>query len=232
MGFLLLYFLIFYFGASLASGLFLCAERITHQQSIIRPRSHCIACQHPLSWWQLLPVVSYPLLGGRCYYCHIQIALTTWSAEIIGGSLALFSWYVAPTKMALINLSLLFIGLFLFSWIDIQQRVLYPSLFIPWLFSLLVLRGNSVHYQAALVILCGLGLFAYYSHGLGSGDVELLTGLTLLYGFNATNHILIHACLLALLSYPLLRQRQLPFIPYLSLGVWLYFGEIYLIGWL
>ncbi|WP_137638803.1 prepilin peptidase [Loigolactobacillus binensis] len=219
----LLYCLLFYFGASLASGLFLCAERLANKQSVIRPRSHCVSCQHLLPWWQLFPLFSYLGLHRRCYYCQAPISMATWWAEIIGGGLAIFIWLTTSTTSELLSTGWLFTGLFLFSWIDIQQQILLPQLFIPWLLTLLLLQATTPHLLAAILLTCCLGLFAYYSHGLGSGDVELLAGLTLLYGLSVSSRILLYGCLLALLGYPLLRKPRLPFIPYLSLGVWLYY---------
>ena len=33
---------------------------------LLRPRPHCPACGHVLSWWELMPVWGYALLRGRC----------------------------------------------------------------------------------------------------------------------------------------------------------------------
>lgn len=215
---LLLYTLIIYFGASLASGLFLCAERLTAGQSLIKPKSHCTVCQHPLCWWQLLPLISYPLLRGHCYYCATPIPLAAWVSEIIGGFLGLFIWLTAAAPSFT---GLLFAGLFLFSWIDVKQRILLPVLFWPWLITLLLLPHEPLHLTAMLLLVSGLGLFAYFSRGLGSGDVQLLAGIGLLYGFNSTIQILLFACLLAIGGHAFYQHKTIPFIPYLSLGIWL-----------
>ena len=223
MQFLLLYSLIFCFGASLASGLFLCAQRLCDNQSVIFPRSHCSTCQHTLAWWQLLPVLNYPLLHGHCYYCNATIPITAWVAEIIGGCLGLFTWLTTTSNQQLLTTSILFAGLFLFSWIDIRQQLLFPILFIPWLLLMILLNPTTLFFSDAIFFAAGLGLFAYYSHGLGSGDVALLASLTLLHGVAASSHILLFGCLLALIGYPVFKHRRLPFIPYLSCGVWLYY---------
>ncbi|MDP2696003.1 MAG: prepilin peptidase, partial [bacterium] len=36
-------------------------------------RSHCRACHHQLTWYDLIPVLSFIILRGRCRYCHASI---------------------------------------------------------------------------------------------------------------------------------------------------------------
>lgn len=216
---LLSYLLIFLFGASLASGLLVCAQRLPERQSILAPRSRCANCHHPLSWWQLLPVLSYPGLKGRCYYCQSTIPRICFFAEISGGLISVSLWAAAKSADQLIFTSCLFSGLFLFSLIDIQHQVLLPILFWPWLLLLASLKAPQLYYITAIVTGLIFAAFAYCSKGLGSGDVELLAGLALLANVDVINYLLI-ACLLALVSFPIFRQHKIAFIPYLSLAVW------------
>lgn len=47
-------------------------------------RSECDSCGRSLKWWQLIPLVSYPVLRGKCAYCQERIDIKIWFAEIIG----------------------------------------------------------------------------------------------------------------------------------------------------
>lgn len=188
---LLSYLLIFLFGASLASGLLVCAQRLPERQSILAPRSRCANCHHPLSWWQLLPVLSYPSLKGRCYYCQSAIPRICFFAEISGGLISVSLWAAAKSAEQLIFTSCLFSGLFLFSLIDIQHQVLLPILFWPWLLLLASLKAPQLYYVTAIVTGLIFAAFAYCSKGLGSGDVELLAGLALLANVDVINYLLI-----------------------------------------
>ncbi|HHW08647.1 MAG TPA: prepilin peptidase [Firmicutes bacterium] len=60
---------VFVFGASLGSFLGAAAYRVPNGMSVIRPRSHCPACGHPLMPVDLVPVLSYIWRKGRCGYC-------------------------------------------------------------------------------------------------------------------------------------------------------------------
>lgn len=211
--------LVFLFGASLASGLLVCAQRLPAGQSILAPRSRCAHCHHPLTWWQLLPVLSYLCLKRRCYYCRKTIPAICFFVEISGGLLSLSLWVTAHTTSQLIYAGCMFSGLFLFSLIDIQYQVILPILFWPWLLLLASLKFPQLHYATAIAIGLAFAAFAHYSQGLGSGDVELLAGLALLANV-AVIHYLLLACLLALAAFPIFRQRKMAFIPYLSLAVW------------
>lgn len=50
-------------------------------------RSYCLKCQKTLAWYDLLPVASYVLLGGRCRYCHKKIGIEYLLFELIMGFL-------------------------------------------------------------------------------------------------------------------------------------------------
>ena len=49
-------------------------------------RSHCPSCNHVLAWYDLIPLVSFFLLGAKCRYCHKKIS---WQYPIIEISTAL-----------------------------------------------------------------------------------------------------------------------------------------------
>ena len=50
-------------------------------------RSHCDACGRTLAAWELVPLLSYPALRGRCRTCGARIGWAPWMWEI-GGALA------------------------------------------------------------------------------------------------------------------------------------------------
>lgn len=60
----------FIVGAVVGSFLNVCIYRLPREQSIVRPRSRCPRCQHPLAWYDNIPLVSYAVLRARCRHCR------------------------------------------------------------------------------------------------------------------------------------------------------------------
>ena len=70
---ILVYILIFIIGSLFGSFYSLAIYRIPIKQSIMHGRSYCPKCNHKLSLLDLIPVLSYIFLGGRCRYCKEKI---------------------------------------------------------------------------------------------------------------------------------------------------------------
>lgn len=80
------------FGLAVGSFLNVCIDRVPRGQSILRPRSHCPACKTPLAVCDLVPVLSYVLLRGRCRYCSAPIPKRVLLVEAGTGLLFLLFW--------------------------------------------------------------------------------------------------------------------------------------------
>jgi leader peptidase (prepilin peptidase)/N-methyltransferase len=70
----LFYSLVAVLGLVFGSFLNVCIVRLPNKESILVPRSHCPLCQHPIRWFDNIPLLSYLLLGGRCRDCHARIS--------------------------------------------------------------------------------------------------------------------------------------------------------------
>lgn len=62
------------YGIIIGSFLNVCIYRIPKNESIVTDRSHCMTCGHKLKWYDLVPLVSYLTLGGKCRYCKTKIS--------------------------------------------------------------------------------------------------------------------------------------------------------------
>ncbi len=58
------------------------------RKSVVFPPSHCPHCLHRLAWYEILPVLSYLCLRGRCSYCGVRISLQYTLVELLSGSVA------------------------------------------------------------------------------------------------------------------------------------------------
>lgn len=80
-----MYFCIFIFGLIVGSFLNCVIFRLEKEESFVRGRSHCQNCKHHLSWLDLVPVLSYIFLMGRCRYCNKKISKQYPIIEILTG---------------------------------------------------------------------------------------------------------------------------------------------------
>ena len=81
-------FVIFMIGAILGSFIACVADRLARGENPWRGRSHCEACGHLLSPADLVPVLAYLRLGGRCRYCGSKIPPALPFTEIAFGAAA------------------------------------------------------------------------------------------------------------------------------------------------
>lgn len=75
------------FGLALGSFLNTCASRWPEDEKVTTPRSHCRSCDHTLSWWENLPLLSWLLLGGKCRACKSSISFRYPAVELTVGIL-------------------------------------------------------------------------------------------------------------------------------------------------
>jgi len=116
------------FGLLIGSFLNVCIYRWPRDLSVVRPRSHCIACGKTITWRDNIPLVSYLLLRARCRHCGARISLRYPAVELLTGlCFFYFVWTLGPTVPALkmCVLAALLIGL-LFA--DLEERILPDEL--------------------------------------------------------------------------------------------------------
>lgn len=67
--------IVFILALGLAVGSFVnvVSLRLPRGLSIVKRRSRCPECRHPLAWYDLIPILSFGLLRGRCRYCQTKI---------------------------------------------------------------------------------------------------------------------------------------------------------------
>ena len=69
------YAVIFVFGLLVGSFLNVAILRLGTGESLMGGRSHCVRCKKDLSWKDLLPLLSFLILRGKCRYCKRKISL-------------------------------------------------------------------------------------------------------------------------------------------------------------
>lgn len=93
-------FFFFVFGSLCGSFINVCIYRLPYSRSIVMPGSSCPSCGQPVQWWQNIPVASWLILKGKCFYCYNRISYRYPSIELFIGitCAALFYLYGGVTK--------------------------------------------------------------------------------------------------------------------------------------
>lgn len=120
-------------GLSVGSFLNLCMDRLPAGRSIVGPGSCCDTCQQPLRPRDLVPVLSYLWLKGRCRYCGARIPLRLPLVELATGALfGLLAWRFGLNLELAIALAYACLFLLIFV-IDVEQRLILYSVLVPGL---------------------------------------------------------------------------------------------------
>ena len=174
-------------GAVVGSFLNLCIDRLPRRQSLVLPPSHCDSCDTKLGWQELLPVISFLALRGRCRTCGASISGRTPVVELLTAAMfgtlghhfgisleaAIFAFYAA------VFLLIFFVDL---EHGIIPDRIVYPAAVAAILFSFVLPEVALV--SAIVGGLIGLGvllaIFLVARGSVGGGDVKLagLIGVT------------------------------------------------------
>ena len=216
--------------------------------SIVHGRSMCMYCRHQLAFWDLIPVISWISLKGRCRYCHRKYPDTPVS-ELLTPLLFIFSYVFWPmsfdakgTTLFIFWLIFLtgFIALALYdlSWYLLPNRIIFPLYFVIAVQIITSLAFFNLGLEGLLLtiasILVGGGIFFVLfklSNGkwIGGGDVKLgyLIGAILGDPLKCVLLIFLASLIGTLVSLPLLvtgkmkRTSHLPFGPFLIISAFI-----------
>ena len=204
----------------------------------------CVHCKHELGPMDLLPVVSWVLLRGKCRYCHKPIDDTPLT-EIVTAALFVVSYLFWPESfhgagyglfVLWLVLLVVFVALAVYDlrWFLLPNRLVFPLYGVAAVFVLLrsyILHHPSMIPGALLGMLVGGGFFYLLfqlSDGkwIGGGDVKLggLLGLLLGGPVQAFLCIILASLSGTIVATPLLltgkasRRSRLPFGPLLIFG--------------
>lgn len=86
--------IVFLYGIVIGSFLNVCIYRIPLGESVAKERSHCMNCGHQLSWYELIPIISWFALGGKCRKCKAKISVQYPLIEALNGILYVLIFYV------------------------------------------------------------------------------------------------------------------------------------------
>lgn len=136
---IIFYILFFCIGTVFGSFFTLAVHRIPLHQNITHERSYCPNCNHKLSFWDMIPILSYILLGGKCRYCKKKIRIRYLLLEVLTGIVFLlfaislnFKFYTFEvSKFIYLIFSLLYIaGIIIIAGIDKEKHQINKNVMI------------------------------------------------------------------------------------------------------
>lgn len=232
--------LVFILGLIIGSFLNVCIYRLPRGESVVYPPSYCPRCSATLRWYDLIPVVSYVLLRGRCRACGQAISWRYPAVELATGALFLWcyaalGWGVDLARALSLTAFLLVIAVIDFDCQLILDRVLVWLAVTGAAWGVVAQIGLGTAPVPADMLagaLTGGGLLlavAVLSHGgLGGGDVKCAAALGLWLGWRLALAALFFAVVLGGAAAAVLlalrrksRRDAIPFGPFLAAGAFL-----------
>ena len=185
-------FFIFFLGLLIGSFLNVVICRLGSKEPILLSRSHCPKCGALLKWPDLIPLLSFVLVRGKCRYCHKKISLQYPLVELATGLLFLLIFnqfsILNPITLAyylLIICFLLVIFVYDLKHYLIPDKIIYSAIIIT-LLNFWVLRAQIYNPFLAAFLASGFFLsLVLISKGkwLGLGDVKLAVLMGLVLGW-------------------------------------------------
>lgn len=198
-------------------------------------RSGCPSCGHKLRAWELVPVLSYLLLRGRCHSCRTRIPLQYFWAEVVTGLV-----FVSVPAIYL-PVFALFIVIAIY---DLRHKIIPDSIVYSAVALSIIIRiymgGSLWDFLAGPILFVFLAAIWFFSRGraIGFGDAKLALAIGLLLGAARGFSAVVlsfwigaaFGILLIVFSHlsPLFGghkkitiKTEIPFAPFLILGAWL-----------
>lgn len=201
------------------------ALRVPQHKSIIWGHSHCDYCQHQLAWYQMLPIISYLCLHGRCAYCKQPIKPVIFLIEITGliaGIEASHQQLVNPYVLIIFIITLAVCAI-----TDWYYLAIWPVILLPSFISILLTTSFAASdgWEWLFFNLTLLILYFCQRQKLGWGDLEILALMSLFLKLKITLEVIIIATSLIVIKIIFSKKRldslkvAIPLVPYLLIAL-------------
>lgn len=207
--------------------------------NLFYPSSHCINCDHKIPIWGNIPLISYFILNGKCFYCKTKISIRYPLVELMTAILFTIAGYISndiiclPAFLIFISFTICLIS------IDFTTFLLPDELTLTllWLGLIFNLHGQIAGslYNAVLGAIIGyLFLWLVYwvfklitkKEGMGYGDFKFLAAILAWLGYQGLVPVLLMSSMLGIVYYIVIRlngkynKMETNYIPFgMSLGI-------------
>jgi len=209
--------------------------RIPKGESILYPSSHCTKCNTKLECYELIPILSFIFLGGKCKNCKTKISFFYPVFELLTGIAFSLSYIVFGWSLECL-FSIVFLSMLIIIIISDYQTMIIPDsiliffsailAFIKFFIGGIEIVGISLlHALAAFIfmlLLKLLGDFLFKKESMGGGDIKLLAVFGFVLGFPMS---IVSVFLSAFIALPVSliilkinKSHEIPFGPFLSIA--------------
>ena len=229
---ILIYSYIFIMGLVFGSFFNVVGIRVPSKETLLG-RSHCPNCNKQLGVVELIPVVGYLLLRGKCKECQSPISIKYPIIELITGVLFLVSFIILRENMVEYILIVVFISLLIIVTVSDLYYQIIPDIiliiFFPIILGLRLYNPIDLWFDGLLGGLLGfifMYLIALYGkkrfkkEALGGGDIKLYFIIGIVLGYQTVFLSLLFGSLIAII-YSMIFGRKtgyLPFVPFIAIG--------------
>ncbi len=174
-------------GLVVGSFLNVVVARLPHGKSVVHPRSGCPSCQHFISWYDNIPIISFLLLRGKCRHCHDKISFRYPMIELLTAVVFLAAEMKYDFTLALFVRHWPFVSILIaVTFIDLEHRIIPDALSLggcllgiatSWMPFEIGWRSSFVGFLFGFGAFYLLGLLYFKLRkrtGIGGGDVKLL----------------------------------------------------------
>lgn len=240
---------LFIMGICVGSFLNVLIDRLPKGENFFSGRSYCDNCRHKLSWYDLIPIISFFILGRKCRYCKNKISWQYPVVEFATGisftATYIYLHYLFP-RIDMIFPLFYFLcivsGMTVIFATDIKYMIIPDEIVLPLgilsiFFDIFMQKADFMNFifsALSFSLFFLMLLLVTKGKGMGFGDVKLAFIMGLILGFPK----IIVAFYLSFLTGALisailiLRKRKsfkstIPFGPFLSASalISLFFGE-------
>jgi leader peptidase (prepilin peptidase)/N-methyltransferase len=239
----------FIFGAVVGSFFNVCIFRLPAETSIVKPRSQCPYCKHPIRNCDNIPLVSFILLRGKCRDCGGKISWRYPLVELITAALALLLFLKFGLTLKFLIFFIFTSVLIVITFIDLDHQII-PDIItlpgIPIFFLAAIFLVKITWLEALLGLLIGGGVlftiaFVYEliskREGMGGGDIKLLAMIGGFLGWKSLMFVLLFSsfsgAIVGITAMIIKKQDMkyaVPFGPFLSAAAvaYLFWGDAFM----
>lgn len=230
--------LYFFIGASIFSFLTVVVDRLPKGETVTSGRSHCDHCGKTLSPAELIPVISFLALGGKCKNCKTKIPRRCLASELLGGVLFLETVWRFPAEQGMISLQgivefVFLCILYIVAMIDWDTQTIYDRfhvmIFVLSLAEIVLVPTHGIRDRligAAIISIPMLLLSLLIPGAFGGGDIKLMAVSGLFLGTAPTVVAMFLGIVLGgsygtvmLKTKKLGKKDQFAFGPFLAVGL-------------